>query len=73
MGPLADPLLDLAELAALRQPPEHADLITADGYEIRVESVRENRIEAVRIHAAASGPAPGTGREAGSDSGEDYS
>jgi hypothetical protein len=25
-------------------------MITADGYEIRVESVRENRIEAVRIH-----------------------
>ena len=53
--------------------PKRGDLITADGYEIRVESVRENRIEAVRIHAAASGPAPGTGREAGSNSDEDYS
>jgi CBS domain containing-hemolysin-like protein len=31
--------------------PKRGDLITADGYEIRVESVRENRIEAVRIHA----------------------
>jgi magnesium and cobalt exporter, CNNM family len=30
--------------------PKRGDLITADGYEIRVESVRENRIEAVRIH-----------------------
>jgi CBS domain containing-hemolysin-like protein len=29
--------------------PKRGDLITADGYEIRVESVRENRIEAVRI------------------------
>jgi CBS domain containing-hemolysin-like protein len=31
--------------------PKRGDLITADGYEIRVESVRENRIEAVRIHS----------------------
>jgi CBS domain containing-hemolysin-like protein len=31
--------------------PKRGDVITADGYEIRVESVRENRIEAVRIHA----------------------
>lgn len=30
--------------------PKRGDLIAADGYEIRVESVRENRIEAVRIH-----------------------
>jgi CBS domain containing-hemolysin-like protein len=30
--------------------PKRGDLITSDGYEIRVESVRENRIEAVRIH-----------------------
>jgi CBS domain containing-hemolysin-like protein len=48
--------------------PKRGDLITADGYEIRVESVRENRIEAVRIHAAASGPAPGAGGGAGSGS-----
>jgi magnesium and cobalt exporter, CNNM family len=33
--------------------PKRGDLITADGYEIRVESVRENRIEAVRIHPTA--------------------
>ena len=32
--------------------PKRGDTITADGYTIRVESVRENRIEAVRI----SGP-----------------
>jgi CBS domain containing-hemolysin-like protein len=29
--------------------PKRGDLITADGFSIRVESVRENRIEAVRI------------------------
>jgi CBS domain containing-hemolysin-like protein len=34
--------------------PKRGDLITADGYEIRVESVRENRIEAVRIHPQAA-------------------
>jgi len=30
--------------------PKRGDSIVADGYSIRVESVRENRIEAVRIH-----------------------
>ena len=30
--------------------PMRGDVISADGFEIRVESVRENRIEAVRIH-----------------------
>ena len=34
--------------------PKRGDVITADGYEIRVESVRENRIEAVRIHPASA-------------------
>jgi magnesium and cobalt exporter, CNNM family len=29
--------------------PKRGDTITADGYQIRVESVRENRVEAVRI------------------------
>ncbi|HEX2358868.1 MAG TPA: hemolysin family protein, partial [Solirubrobacterales bacterium] len=29
--------------------PKRGDLLVADGYEIRVESVRENRVEAVRI------------------------
>jgi CBS domain containing-hemolysin-like protein len=32
--------------------PKRGDTITADGYTLRVESVRENRIEAVRITAA---------------------
>jgi CBS domain containing-hemolysin-like protein len=32
--------------------PKRGDVITSDGYEIRVEAVRENRIEAVRIHKA---------------------
>src|SRR5947207_2924821 len=38
--------LVFAELGRL---PRRGDTITADGYSIRVESVRENRIEAVRI------------------------
>jgi CBS domain containing-hemolysin-like protein len=33
--------------------PKRGDVISADGFEIRVESVRENRVDAVRIHAAA--------------------
>ncbi len=33
--------------------PKRGDVISADGFEIRVESVRENRVEAVRIHPAA--------------------
>ncbi len=34
--------------------PKRGDVITADGFEIRVESVRENRIEAVRIHSRSA-------------------
>ena len=34
--------------------PKRGDRITADGYEIRVESVRDNRIVAVRIHRRAT-------------------
>jgi CBS domain containing-hemolysin-like protein len=34
--------------------PKRGDRITANGYEIRVESVRENRIVAVRIHGEAA-------------------
>jgi CBS domain containing-hemolysin-like protein len=34
--------------------PKRGDQITANGYEIRVESVRENRIVAVRIHGSAN-------------------
>jgi CBS domain containing-hemolysin-like protein len=35
--------------------PKRGDRITANGYEIRVESVRENRIIAVRIHGNPTG------------------
>ncbi len=42
--------------------PKRGDRITANGYEIRVESVRENRIVAVRIHGEA---APADGARAG--------
>ena len=34
--------------------PKRGDTIRANGYEIRVESVRENRIVAVRIHAVTA-------------------
>ncbi len=34
--------------------PKRGDKVRADGYELRVESVRENRIVAVRIHAVTS-------------------
>jgi CBS domain containing-hemolysin-like protein len=35
--------------AELGRLPKRGDMVNADGYSIRVESVRENRIEAVRI------------------------
>jgi CBS domain containing-hemolysin-like protein len=35
--------------ARLGRLPKRGDTVTANGYSIRVESVRENRIEAVRI------------------------
>jgi CBS domain containing-hemolysin-like protein len=39
--------------------PKRGDTVQADGYSIRVESVRENRIEAVRIRARrATSPSP---------------
>jgi len=44
--------------------PKRGDRIEANGYEIRVESVRENRIVAVRIHPSSTGEFPrqtGTG------------
>ena len=47
--------------------PKRGDKIRADGYEIRVESVRENRIVAVRIHPVdrrAPRPGAGVGRAA---------
>jgi len=39
--------------AELGRLPRRGDVITANGYSIRVESVRENRIEAVRIRSRA--------------------
>jgi CBS domain containing-hemolysin-like protein len=41
--------------AELGRLPKRGDSITADGYVIRVESVRENRIEAVRIRERRAG------------------
>jgi CBS domain containing-hemolysin-like protein len=51
--------------------PKRGDRIAANGYEIRVESVRENRIVAVRIHAAATAEFPAATRSAtgGAESG----
>jgi CBS domain containing-hemolysin-like protein len=40
--------------AELGRLPKRGDTISADGYTIRVESVRENRVEAVRIRVAAA-------------------
>jgi CBS domain containing-hemolysin-like protein len=48
--------------AELGRLPKRGDTISANGFSIRVESVRQNRIEAVRIRqrrAAAESPAPG--------------
>ena len=46
--------------AELGRLPRRGDTVSADGYSIRVESVRENRIEAVRIRPGArtASPAP---------------
>ena len=43
--------------AELGRLPKRGDTITANGYSIRVESVRENRIEAVRIRERGHTPA----------------
>ncbi len=43
--------------ATLGRLPKRGDAISANGYSIRVESVRENRIEAVRIRARRAQPA----------------
>jgi CBS domain containing-hemolysin-like protein len=45
--------------AELGRLPKRGDVIEADGYEIRVESVRENRIEALRIRPGATESQPG--------------
>ncbi|HEX2071100.1 MAG TPA: hemolysin family protein [Thermoleophilaceae bacterium] len=38
--------------------PKRGDMVRADGYSLRVESVRENRIDAVRIRDHGEQPAP---------------
>jgi CBS domain containing-hemolysin-like protein len=47
--------------AELGRLPKRGDAVTANGYTIRVESVRENRIEAVRIREARTTPPAGGG------------
>ena len=47
--------------AELGRLPRRGDTVNADGYSIRVESVRDNRIEAVRIRERR--PVPQGGRE----------
>jgi CBS domain containing-hemolysin-like protein len=44
--------------AQLGRLPKRGDTVNADGYSIRVESVRENRIEAVRIRERSQESAP---------------
>ena len=46
---------DAALLNLLGRLPKRGDTITHNGYSIRVESVRENRIEAVRIRERRAG------------------
>ena len=48
--------------AELGRLPKRGDTISANGYSIRVESVRQNRVEAVRIRERREQP---SGREAG--------
>ncbi len=50
--------------AQLGRLPRRGDTVNADGYSIRVESVRENRVEAVRIRERRPAPPPREGREA---------
>ncbi len=45
--------------AALGRLPRRGDTVSADGYSIRVESVRDNRIESVRIRERRSVPRRG--------------
>jgi CBS domain containing-hemolysin-like protein len=49
--------------AELGRLPKRGDQVTADGYSIRVESVRENRIEAVRIRQRKEPAEPVTADE----------
>ena len=47
--------------AQLGRLPRRGDTVNVDGFSIRVESVRDNRIEAVRIRVRR--PVPGDGRQ----------
>ncbi len=47
--------------AELGRLPRRGDTVHADGYSIRVESVRENRVEAVRIRERRPAPPAATG------------
>ncbi len=47
--------------AELGRLPRRGDTVNADGYSIRVESVRENRVEAVRIRERRPAPPPANG------------
>jgi CBS domain containing-hemolysin-like protein len=47
--------------SALGRLPRRGETITADGYSIRVEAVRENRVEAVRIRPRRVSEAPSSG------------
>jgi CBS domain containing-hemolysin-like protein len=51
--------------AQLGRLPRRGDTVNADGYSIRVESVRDNRIEAVRIRERRAVPARGERQEDG--------
>jgi CBS domain containing-hemolysin-like protein len=44
--------------AELGRLPKRGDTISADGFSIRVESVRQNRVEAVRIRQRRRAPSP---------------
>ena len=48
--------------AHLGRLPRRGDIINEGGYSIRVESVRDNRIESVRIRERRAAPAPTGGR-----------
>jgi CBS domain containing-hemolysin-like protein len=54
--------------AELGRLPKRGDMVRANGYSLRVESVRENRIEAVRIRDHRGGGTPDAAAEAGAAS-----
>ncbi|HEY3958978.1 MAG TPA: hemolysin family protein [Solirubrobacteraceae bacterium] len=56
--------------AELGRLPRRGDIVNADGFSIRVESVRDNRIEAVRIRERRRPPAPSPGERSDRDGGD---